>query len=228
MVMTVGVKRETEPRLESERKEIILRNHVECGHGGIEPTYVMVLRNHSWKGMYKEIVDAVKTCDVCLRHSSWARNLKKQGIKLGGPFDKVGIDIVGPLPRTYNGVRFIVVATDFITRWSEADPLKSKSAKLVAEFIVSKIFTQHGPPNELLSDQGCEFLNQTVKTICSIMNSKKTFTTAYNPKCNGTAERVNQTLIGKLAVVCQLRHRINSIKLIYVFKMLLIILYDTY
>ncbi|KAF9749458.1 Retrovirus-related Pol polyprotein from transposon, partial [Nosema granulosis] len=149
--------------------------------------------------------ETIKNCDVCSRHSSGVRNLQKQRIKLGSPFDKVGIDIVGPLPRTYNGNRFIVVATDFITRWSEASALKSKSSKLVAEFIVTKIFTQHGPPNELLSDQGCEFLNQTVKTVCAIMNSKKTFTTSYNPKCNGTAERVNQTLIGKLAKLVDTR-----------------------
>ncbi|MGL4849247.1 MAG: integrase catalytic domain-containing protein [Clostridium sp.] len=120
-------------------------------------------------------------------------------ILLNSPFDKVGIDIVGLLPRSYDGNRYIVIATDHISRWSKAKALKSKSAKLVAKFLVSHIFMQHGPPKELLSDQGCEFLNKSVKTVCEILNTKKSFTSSYNPKCNGAAERVNQTLIGKLA-----------------------------
>ncbi|KAF9758216.1 Retrovirus-related Pol polyprotein from transposon, partial [Nosema granulosis] len=88
-VMTVNCKREKDQLLNIDRKEIILNSHTECGHGGVEATYVMVLRTHSWKGMYGEIVETIKNCDVCSRHSSGVRNLQKQRIKLGSPFDKV-------------------------------------------------------------------------------------------------------------------------------------------
>ena len=36
------------------------------------------------------------------------------------PFEKVGIDIVRPLPKTRNGNSYIVVAMDYLTKWPEA------------------------------------------------------------------------------------------------------------
>lgn len=69
----------------------------------------------------------------------------------------------------------------------------------MAKFIVEEIFINYGSPRKLVSDQGREFLNNVVKKICQIMDTRKIYTSPYNPKCNGVVERVNQTLIGKLA-----------------------------
>ena len=54
----------------------------------------------------------------------------------------------------------------------------------------------------ILSDQGREFNNNCIKKICEMVRSVKSFTSAYNPQCNGAVERLNRTLIAKLAKIC--------------------------
>jgi hypothetical protein len=66
--------------------------------------------------------------------------------------------IVGPLQRSYKGNIYIIVATDYLTRWTESKAIKHKTADAIAKFIMS-IMCVHGPPEEILSDRGREFLN---------------------------------------------------------------------
>lgn len=56
------------------------------------------------------------------------------------------------------------------------------------------MFLRHGPPKELLSDRGVQFLSNTVKTLLQTLNVKQLTTTAYHPQCNGLTERFNKTL----------------------------------
>jgi hypothetical protein len=52
-----------------------------------------------------------------------------QPIPVGKPFSKIGIDIVGPLPLTDNGNKYIVVATDYMTKWPEARAIPQATAQ---------------------------------------------------------------------------------------------------
>ena len=47
------------------------------------------------------------------------------------------MDLIGPLPTTSQGHRFIVTLTDYFSKWAEAAPLPNKSANVVARFIYS-------------------------------------------------------------------------------------------
>ncbi|CAG8704610.1 27017_t:CDS:2 [Dentiscutata erythropus] len=80
---------------------------------------------------------------------------------------KVGIDIIGPLPPTKIGNKYIVVATEYLTRWPEARAMSDTSAPSVASFIIEDIICRHGSPRELLSDQGKHFDNNLVEAICT-------------------------------------------------------------
>jgi hypothetical protein len=72
----------------------------------------------------------------------------------------------------------------------------------VAKFLIEEILMRHGPPNKILSDQEREFMNNCIVKLCEIMNSEKSFTSAYHPQCNGAVQRLNRTLIAKLARIC--------------------------
>ncbi|MGL4850980.1 MAG: DDE-type integrase/transposase/recombinase, partial [Clostridium sp.] len=180
-----------------QRKDVIRRCHIEAGHAGVIPTYRLCLDNYLWKNLYKEIKEEIEDCEVCKKFAKPKANIQKCRLSLKEPFSRVGIDIVGPLPRTPRGNKYIIVATDHLTRWAEARAVRTKSSKETALFLISLI-QRHGQPEEILSDRGKEFLNSTIVALCSLMNIKKSFTSAYNPKCNGAVERFNQTLIGKL------------------------------
>ena len=74
-------------------------------------------------------------------------------IKVGQPFDRVGMDIVGPLPTTNKGNKYIVVATDYLTKWSEARALMNAKAFLVVPFFYENIIYRYGCPKELLTNR---------------------------------------------------------------------------
>lgn len=48
---------------------------------------------------------------------------------------QVGIDLVGPLPTTARGSKYIVTLVDYFSKWPEAEALPDKSAKSVALFL---------------------------------------------------------------------------------------------
>ena len=64
-------------------------------------------------------------------------------------FERWGIDIVGPLPQTEDGYRYIVVAIDYFSRWPEARPLTHANARQVAKFIYEEIICRFGAPRVL-------------------------------------------------------------------------------
>ncbi len=79
-------------------------------------------------------------------------------------FDKWAIDFVGPInpPAKKSGARYIITATDYLTRWDEAQPMKDCSAATTAKFIFEYIFSRFGCPRILMSDQVSHFLNKTI------------------------------------------------------------------
>ena len=66
------------------------------------------------------------------------------------------MDIVGPLPKSRSGKRYILVVCDDATRFPEAIPLKSIDAAQVAEELL-QLFARVGVPDKILTDQGSNF-----------------------------------------------------------------------
>ena len=56
-----------------------------------------------------------------------------QPIIVGYPLQLVAVDILGRLPQTSNGNKYILVAEDYFTRWLEAWPIPNQETKTVAE-----------------------------------------------------------------------------------------------
>ncbi len=89
---------------------------------------------------------------------------------------------------------YLVVATDYCTKWVEAKALPTKEAVRVARFLYENIITRFGCPLEFVSDQGAEFLNQVIHELMQkhmIVHKKST---VYYPQANGQAESTNKIL----------------------------------
>ncbi|KAG0435472.1 Gag-Pol polyprotein [Dictyocoela muelleri] len=152
--------------------------------------------------MFKDTKLFVQNCLICKKFKKGDSNLQKFRNELHNPFQKLQIDVIGPLPKSLSSNRFIVMVIDTSTRWIEAKALRNKSSHLIATFILNNIILRYGAPHSIISDQGKEFTANIIKNICKIMNTRKSFTSSYNPKSNGSIERVNQTLIHKLSKLC--------------------------
>jgi len=121
------------------------------------------------------------------------------------PFKRVAVDLVGPIaPITGRGNRYILTMVDYATRYPEATALRSIEAETVAEALVT-MFTRVGIPEEILSDQGSQFMSGVMKEVSRLLSISQLHTTVYHPMCNGLVERFNGTLKAMLRRMCSER-----------------------
>ena len=122
-----------------------------------------------------------------------------QTVQAGSPMQIVAVDIMGPLPETKDGNRYVLVASDYFTRWVEVYAIPNQEAVTVAEKLVNEMFCRFSPPEQLHSDQGRQFESKLIGEVCKLLHIKKSRTTPYHPQCNGMVERFNRTLLDMLA-----------------------------
>ena len=112
------------------------------------------------------------------------------------PFQKWGLDFIGPFIPTAvrTGNKYVLVATDYCTKWVEAKPLRDNTATSIGKFLYEHILCRFGCPTELISDQGGHFLNAVIDGLTHhyVVVHKKT--TPYYPHANGLAKSTNKTL----------------------------------
>ena len=99
------------------------------------------------------------------------------------PFDKWVVNFVGPInpPGKRTGVRYIITATDYLTRWAKAAPVVDCTAATAAKFIFENIVTWFGCPRILMSDHGSHFINCTVKALKKELQVQHKKNTPYHP-----------------------------------------------
>ena len=113
----------------------MIHNHETGAHFGIEATYNKIAERYYWKGMYEDTKEYVKFCDNCQRRGQKGEKSYLNPIEVGEPFERIGIDFVRPLEKTRRGNRYILVTTDYLTKWPEAKAIKDATATNVVKFI---------------------------------------------------------------------------------------------
>ena len=101
--------------------------------------------------------------------------------------DLVAIDILSGLPATADGYKYLLVSTDYFTKWLEAVPLCDAEASTCMRALYSAFFIRFGLPRQLHNDQGRNFESKFVAELCSITGINKTRTTPFHPRSDGQA-----------------------------------------
>lgn len=186
---------------ENEVEEILHHMHSDplAGHFSIDESYRRIKIRYYWPQMFNDVRHYVRTCDECQRRGKNRRNEPLHPIKVGQPFDRLGMDIVGPLPKTKNGNMYIIVATEYLTKWPEARAIPNAKASSVVTFFYEDIICRHGCPKEILTDRGTHFVNEMLNSLCENLGTKHRLSTSYHPQTNGLVERFNRTLCEALA-----------------------------
>lgn len=108
-------------------------------------------------------------------------------------FDKISMDIMGPLPTSQLGNSYILTIQDLLSKHATAIPLKNAGAIDVVDTLVNDFICLYGAPKALLTDQGTHFMNSLMKII-EKFKIKQHKTTAYRPQSNGSVERSHHVL----------------------------------
>jgi len=116
------------------------------------------------------------------------------------PFTRVAIDIVGPLPTTATGNRFILTIIDHATHYPDAIPLQSHTAEIVATALAG-LFSRFGFAETILSDQGSDFKSQLMQIFLHNFNISQIKTSPYHPQSNSICERFHRTMKGMIKSV---------------------------
>lgn len=171
------------------------------GHFGFKKTLRKITAKYVWRGMHRDVKSYCASCESCQLRKSGQR--RRAPLELFGevnePFERTALDVVGPLPITTEGNKYVLVFVDHFTKFAEALPLRDQKAETVARAFVERIVLRHGVPQQLLTDQGTNFVSGLMKETCRLLGIKKLTTTAYHPESNGAVERLNKTIKGLLS-----------------------------
>ncbi|KAI3353499.1 hypothetical protein L3Q82_020019, partial [Scortum barcoo] len=118
----------------------------------------------------------------------------------------LGVDLMGPFPRSTNGNLYLIVFVDYYTRWVEMFPLRKATAETVSHILTREILTRWGVPTFILSDQGPQFVSSVFEETCKQWNLKQKRTSPYHPQTNLT-ERVNRNVKAMIASYVEEKHK---------------------
>jgi len=129
-----------------------------AGHMGKNKTTSRILQQFYWPIIYQDVAKFCHSCASCqlTRGKKVVRPPLIPLLIIKELFSCIAMDIVGQLPQSRRGNRYVLVICDYATRHPEAVALKSIDTETIAEELVI-IFSRVGIPNEILTDQGANF-----------------------------------------------------------------------
>lgn len=168
-----------------------LHNVPTAGHLGVKKTLQKVRLRYFWYGLRRDVEHWISKCDTCASRKA-PNKTPKAPMKLysvGVPMERLAIDIAGPLPKTNKGNRYILVISDYFTKWTQAFAIKDQEATTVANILVNEFVCLFGVPRMLHSDKGSNFESRVFTEMCKILDIDKTRTTTRRPQSDGMVER---------------------------------------
>ena len=184
------------------RERLFLSYHASLygGHLGRTQTLARLADRFYWSGMADDVKDWLSQCVACIkRKSPVGRHHPLGNIPTGHRWDRIAMDILDVCDPTPEGFRYILVIADYFSKWTEAFPMKNKCADTVADILVENIILRFGML-VIHSDQGREFENGLMKSLCALLGCTKTRTAPYHPESDGMIERFNRTCLMMLSM----------------------------
>jgi hypothetical protein len=148
-----------------------------------------------WPSIFRDAKKYVQTCDNCQRMGKpgQADEIPLKAQIVAEPFEIWALDFVGPFNPKSNQKAYILVATDYMTKWVEAEALPNATEEVVIKFMF-KLFVRYGLPREVITDGGSQFTAHRITTTLENYHIKHRVTSPYHPQENGQVESTNKVL----------------------------------
>nr|ABA94546.1 retrotransposon protein, putative, unclassified [Oryza sativa Japonica Group] len=151
-----------------------------------------------WLTMLEDCFRYYKGCQDCQKFGAIQRAPASamNPIIKPWPFRGWGIDMIGMInPPSSKGHKYILVATDYFTKWVEAIPLKKVDSGDAIQFVQEHIIYRFGLPQTITMDQGSIFVSDEFVQFADSMGIKLLNSSPYYAQANGQAEASNKSLI---------------------------------
>lgn len=174
-------------------KEVMVDFHSSllAGHQGKKRTLHKIRQYYDWENINRDVLDFVGKCELCQKIKRYGQ--KTAPLKITStahvPFEKISLDIVGPLPTSLMGNNYLLTFQDDLTKFLAVIPVPNQSAETIAREFTENILLIYSAPREIRTDRGANFLSQVFRETCKFWKCKKVNTTAYRPQSNSALER---------------------------------------
>ncbi|CAB3402465.1 unnamed protein product [Caenorhabditis bovis] len=168
-------------RKKSATRSYLAIHHSKFGtaHLGIKKTGARVKQIATWPEMSKNILNTVRQCETCQANKDPAQYRISAELEqlptATRPFERVHADVVGPLPETLTGNKYIFVFVCAFTKFIIAEVMANQRADTLARIFTNRVIARFGVPELLITDHGTNFLSAFAD-------------------CNDYAEFLNRTL----------------------------------
>jgi hypothetical protein len=151
-----------------------------------------------WPTMLEDCFEYYKGCQECQKFGNIQRVPASalNPIIKPWPFRGRGIDLIGQInPPSSKGHKFVLLATDYFTKWVEVIPLKKVTSENMVEFVKEQIIYRFGIPQTITTDQGAQFVSLEFREFAESMGIKLFNSSPYYAQANGQAEASNKIMI---------------------------------
>lgn len=171
------------PQTKTETVMELAHSHPMAGHLGVQNNIQRIRDRFHWPGLDAEVK---RFCQACLTCQWMSPRTPPPGPLIPLPiievsFEQIGMDLVGPLPKSAWGHEHILVIVDYATRYPEAIPLRKATAKAIAQELFL-LCSRVGIPAEILTNQGTPFMSRLMADLCRLLKVKQLRTTVYHPQ----------------------------------------------
>ncbi|PFX21818.1 Uncharacterized protein K02A2.6 [Stylophora pistillata] len=157
-------------------------------HPGIVRMKALARLHVWWPALDSDIEQLVGDCETCQKtHSKAPLTSDNRWMWPHRPWQRVHVDYCGPF---FGG--FFLVVVDAKSKWLEVIPMSSTTAQATVDALRS-LFAIHGLPEEIISDNGPQFIPQEFKDFLRYNHVKQILSAPYHPASNGEAERAEQS-----------------------------------
>jgi hypothetical protein len=148
-----------------------------------------------WNGMGTDIENYCRTCHKCQQFKTHAPRVPSSAKPIPAKcLEDVSLDLVGPVPSAWRGMRYVLCIQDRLSRFLVFAPMPNATAEVVARTFLSAWVCQYGAPKRIVTDRGPNLMSVVFAKMCEFLGARHTPTCSYRPQGNAQNERTHKEL----------------------------------
>jgi hypothetical protein len=156
-----------------------------------------------WPGQLRDAQSWVETCKLRQSVKPRPQHARLQPYKTPQIAQCIQTDLLGPLPESSSGARYVAIFVDHATLFCELVALKHGDAVSVASAFVDHWCCRYGFPRQLVTDLVPCYANDLMRTVCDLLNVKLGHCSPGHHQSNSRAEHLCKVILRNLKLLTQ-------------------------